>query len=88
MKLKRFNEMHNNTMTKEEFIKWMGTTTFSGSGDYWKELVDYGDNSYNEVDIENDVVVFSFEDGDGDTQRREMTFDEFVDRYNRDTLKY
>lgn len=84
MKIRKFNDM-----TKEEFIKWMETTSFSyEGGDYWRELVDYGDNIYNEVSVENDNVVFIFEDNDGDTQRREMTFDEFVDRYNRDTLKY
>lgn len=84
MKIRKFNDM-----TKEEFIKWMETTSFSyENGDYWRELVDYSDNIYNEVSIENDGVVFMFEDNDGDTQRREMTFDEFVDRYNRDTLKY
>ena len=84
MKIRKFNNM-----TKEEFIKWMKTTSFAyEGGDYWRELVDYGDNIYNEVSIENDVVVFMFEDNDGDTQRREMTFDEFVDRYNRDALKY
>jgi hypothetical protein len=84
MKIRKFNDM-----TKEEFIKWMEGTSFSYEGsEYWRELVDYGDNIYNEVSIENDGVVFMFEDGDGDTQRREMTFDEFVDRYNGDTLKY
>jgi hypothetical protein len=83
MKIRKFNDM-----TKEEFIKWMETTSFSNEGgDYYRELVDYGDNIYNEVYIENDIVVFVFENGD-DTERREMTFDEFVDRYNRDTLKY
>lgn len=84
MKIRKFNDM-----TKEEFIKWMEGTSFSyEGGDYWRELVDYEDNIYNELYLENDGVVFMFEDGDGDTQRREMTFDEFVDRYNRDTLKY
>ena len=84
MNIRKFNDM-----TKEEFIKWIETTSFSYEvGDYWRELVDYGDNIYNEVYLENYGVVFVFEDNDGDSQRREMTFDEFVDRYNRDTLKY
>jgi hypothetical protein len=33
-------------------------------------------------------VIFIFEDGDGDIDKREMSFDEFVDKYNRDTLKF
>ncbi len=78
-----------NDMAKEEFIKWMEGTTYSyQGGDYWRELVDYGNNIYNEVYIENDGVVFMFEDRDGDTQRIQMTFDEFVDKYNRNTLGY
>ena len=51
-------------MIKEKFIEWIETTTFSGNGDYWKELVDYGDNSYNEVDVKTNYVIFSFEDDD------------------------
>ena len=78
MKIRRFNDM-----TKEEFIKWMETTSFSDEGgDYYRELVDYGDNIYNEVYIENDGVVFVYENGD-DTERIEMSFDEFVDRYSK-----
>ena len=75
-------------MEKKEFIKWMETSSFSNEGgDYYRELVDYGDNIYNEVYVKNDSVVFIYENEDS-TERIEMTFDEFVDRYNRDTLNY
>lgn len=75
-------------MTKEEFIKWIKTTSFSNEGgDYYRELIDYGDNIYNEVYLENDSVLFVFENY-GETERRKLSFDDFIDRYVRDTLKY
>jgi hypothetical protein len=91
MKIRKFNDM-----TKEEFIKWLeNNTSFERKYNYsdtdWKYMVDYADYIFDELEILDDKVIFSWEYrtfGDTEYKKDEYTFDEFIDKYNRDTLKY
>jgi hypothetical protein len=54
-------------------------------------MVDYTDYIFDELEILDDKVIFSWEYrtfGDTEYKKDEYTFDEFIDRYKRDTLKY
>jgi hypothetical protein len=92
MKIRRFNEMN-----REEFIKWLETETDferkydRDNWDIFHRMVDYADYVFDEVEVNDDNVIFSWEYrtfGDTEDKKDEYSFDEFVDRYKKDTLKY
>jgi hypothetical protein len=62
-------------MTKEEFIKWMGTTTFSGSGDYWND-------AFNKVEegLKNQPIHYK----DSHNLRGEVYLKELYENYGID----
>lgn len=92
MKIRRFNEMN-----RDEFIKWLETETdferkYDRDGwDIFHRMVDYADYIFDEVEVNDDNVIFSWEYrtfGDTEYKKDEYSFDEFVDRYKKDNLKY
>lgn len=92
MKIRRFNEMN-----RDEFTKWLETETdferkYDRDGwDIFHRMVDYADYIFDEVEVNDDNVIFSWEYrtfGDTEYKKDEYSFDEFVDRYKKDNLKY
>jgi hypothetical protein len=92
MKIRRFNEMN-----REEFIKWLETETDferkydRDNWDIFHRMVDYADYIFDEVEVNDDNVIFSWEYrtfGDTEDKKDEYSFEEFVDRYKKDNLKY
>ena len=92
MKIRRFNEMN-----RDEFIKWLETETdferkYDRDGwDIFHRMVDCADYIFDEVEVNDDNVIFSWEYrtfGDTEYKKDEYSFDEFVDRYKKDNLKY
>jgi len=85
-------------MKRNEFIEWLETRSgFSkewsaeNNDTWWKELVDYGEYIYDELSVETDNVTFMWEEfywGGRETKSRELSFEEFIERYNNYELKY
>lgn len=82
-------------MKRTEFIDWLENNTgfiksYSNSDTEWKELVDYADYIWDEVIVEDNRVIFNWEDwklGGIDYMKRECSFDEFIYLYNNWELK-
>ena len=83
-------------MTREEFVKWFDSNTsftkeskFSDSS--WREMVDYADYRFDYVYINETTVEYRWEElywGGSDWKEREFTFDEFIEAYKNDAIKY
>ncbi len=80
-------------MEREEFINWMNNSTSYESNGYesWREMVDYADCRYDDIDIEGDKVIYRWEElywGGRSYESREFTFEEFIEAYNNDSIRY
>lgn len=83
-------------MTREEFVTWfdsnVGFEKESRDSDYaWRNMVNYEPLRYVYVRIDENKVVYSWEElywGGSDWREREFTFDEFVEAYKNDCLEY
>ena len=81
-------------MTKEEFIVWLDKTssyTREGRGDDdWRYMTDYADYTFDYIEIEGDKVILRYEEkhwGYTSYEQVRYSFEEFIERYNNDTLK-
>ncbi len=82
-------------MTKIEFISWLENKTGlsrrnDDSDDEWRELMNYAEYIWDDLTIEDDIVIFNWEEwyfGGINYRSRKCSFDEFVDLYERDELK-
>lgn len=82
-------------MTREEFIKWLDIETHFDREDdnddsEWEYMVDYADYVFDKLKVEDDKVIFDWEErswGNTEYKRDEYTFDEFVAKYKADELK-
>lgn len=89
------SEKENITMNRSEFIKWLdeksGLTRESDNSDsYWKELMNYADYIYDELEVDEDKAIFKWERmywGGSEWERNEYSFDEFVEKYETYSLK-
>jgi len=79
-------------MTRFEFIEWLKTTSFRQANKefdwHWREMVDYAD--YDEVDVEDDHVIFTWTRnylGGSELEKKIYSFDEFVIQYDNYSLK-
>lgn len=81
-------------MKKEEFIEWFKSNTCyerCGNDDSWRYMVDYADYRFDYIDIESDCVTYSWEElywGGSSSERREFTFEEFIEAYNNDSIRW
>ena len=90
MKIRKFNEM-----TREEFIKWLEMETYfdrenDDDDTEWEFMVDYADYVWDKLKVEEDKVIFDWEEiswGSKEYKRDEYSFDEFVAKYKADELK-
>jgi hypothetical protein len=82
-------------MNRSEFINWLETDSglsreTDSNDDYWKELMNYAEYIWDELEVKEDSVVFMWEEwewGGINYRKEEYTFDEFVERYKSDSLK-
>lgn len=82
-------------MTRIEFIEWLRTkTSFESRSDNsdsdWRYLVDYADYVWDELCVDENKVSFSWEEkywGGTNYRNEEYTFEEFVIKYENDSLK-
>ena len=84
-------------MKREEFIKWLdGTSGFSRDymdcdGTYWNEMVDYADYRFDYLEVENEKVIFKWEElywGGSSMRNDEYSFEDFIRRYENYELRY
>lgn len=83
-------------MKREEFIKWFDSyTSFSKdsiSSDYsWRYEVDYANCIWDYVYINENNVEYCWENlywGGSSLEKREFTFEEFIESYKNDCIKY
>lgn len=83
-------------MTRIEFIEWFKTnTSFEKDNVFgdnsWREMVDYADYRFDYVYINKKTVEYRWEElywGGSDLKEREFTFDEFIEAYKNDAIKY
>lgn len=81
-------------MTKEEFKKWFDVNTcYERDGDEYsyRDMVDYADYRYDYISIEENSMVYRWEDlywGGSNWEEREFTFEEFIEAYKNDSIKY
>lgn len=82
-------------MKREEFVKWFESTGWfnrDGLSDYsWSYEVDYSSCRCDYVYINEESVEYSWEElywGGSSTQRREFTFEEFIEAYKNDAIKW
>jgi hypothetical protein len=82
-------------MNRTEFINWLETKSgFNrkniNSDEYWRELINYAEYIWDELTVEDDKVIFRWEEwkwGSMDYRNREYSFKEFVELYENDELK-
>lgn len=82
-------------MNKKDFIDWLSSytayeRTYSGD-DEWRELMNYAEYIWDELTIENESVLFRWEEcgwGYTEYRTREYSFEEFIERYTNYELKY
>ena len=80
-------------MKREEFIDWMDNTScYEKDGtESWRELVDYANCRWDYIDLEGDKVVYRWEElywGGSSMESREFTFEEFIEAYNNDSIRW
>lgn len=80
-------------MKKEEFKKWFDENTCyeSHGHDCYRNLVDYADCRWDEISIDENSVTYRWEDlywGGSNWEEREFTFEEFIEAYKNDSIKY
>lgn len=82
-------------MNRIEFIEWLENKSgFSKTNDNcnteWRELMNYAEYIFDELIVENDKVIFYWEEwewGRINYRCRECSFDEFVSLYECYSLK-
>jgi hypothetical protein len=80
-------------MKREEFIKWMDEITIFSKGfigDYYLE-VDYANCIRDYIYVNDDSVEYVWENlywGGSSTEKREFKFEEFMDAYENNTIKW
>jgi hypothetical protein len=82
-------------MLRSDFIKWVESISYErryNEGDvYWRYMVDYADYIFDELEILDDKVIFSWERsfwGGTEYINNEYSFSEFVNRYESGELKF
>lgn len=81
-------------MTKEEFKKWFDENTCyeRDGGDYsYRGMVDYAEYRFDYISIDENFVTYSWEDlywGGSNWEERTFTFEEFIEAYKNDSIKY
>ena len=79
-------------MKREDFIKWIDGTCFEKRGEgFYRELVDYAEYDWNELEVYDDKVLFTWEEkywGGRSTENREFSFEDFIEKYNDGNLKW
>lgn len=82
-------------MNRIEFINWLETNsslsrTNDNSDNEWRELMNYSEYIWDELTVEDDKVIFNWEEwewGGINYRTRECSFDEFIMRYDNYELK-
>ena len=83
-------------MTREEFVEWFSSNTmFSKDGmfsDYsWKYESNYEPLMYEYISIDETTVEYRWEElywGGSDWKERLFTFEEFIEAYKNDAIKF
>ena len=61
------------------------------SDENWKELINYAEYIWDRLEVNDDKVIFNWEEwywGGKDYKSTEYSFKEFIERYEADELKY
>lgn len=82
-------------MERSAFIKWLESDSgfsrkYDSSDNEWRELMNYAEYIWDELYIEEDKVIFNWEDwswGNIEYKTRECSFEEFVELYKTYNLK-
>lgn len=81
-------------MERKEFIEWLETTGMSRENDnndiYWKELMNYAEYIYDELEVNENDVEFRYENlywGGSEVVRNTYTFEDFKRLYESYSLK-
>lgn len=82
-------------MKRDEFIEWFKENVCferesENSDEYWRCMVDYADYRFDYIEIESDKVIYKWEElywGGSSMEKREFTFEEFIDAYKNDSIK-
>ena len=81
-------------MSKEDFIKWLESSPFSREystyDDCWRELVDYADYTFDYLEVNDNKVIFKYEEkhwGYTSNEEREYTFEDFIASYEANSIK-
>jgi hypothetical protein len=70
-------------MKKEEFINWLEKEGWERLGeDDWRYLQNWPDTIYDYLEIENDKVIFKYENEDGYLESEEYGFESFIEFKN------
>lgn len=84
-------------MKREDFIKWLDENTcyareYNSCNDtYWEYEVDYANMITDYLEVEDDGVVLKWEEwywGGINYRTDRYEFEEFIERYNSDRLKF
>lgn len=82
-------------MNRDEFIEWLKFTSgfeqkWLDSDNEWRELMNYADYIWDELTVEDDKVIFYWEEmywGGSNSRSEEYSFKEFIRRYESFELK-
>jgi hypothetical protein len=82
-------------MNRTEFINWLENKSGlsrrnDNSDDEWRELMNYAEYIWDELTVEDDKVIFNWEEwewGGINYRSRECSFDEFAELYECGGLK-
>jgi len=82
-------------MNRTEFINWLENKSGlsrrnDNSDDEWRELMNYAEYIWDELTVEDDKVIFNWEEwewGGISYRSRECSFDEFAELYECGGLK-
>jgi len=81
-------------MLKNDFIKFLRRNcwekTSTDTEDNWRYMTDYAEYTFEYIDIDGDIVRFTWERmywGGSDIETKEYTFDSFVNAYEHDYLR-
>lgn len=85
-------------MKKEDFIKWLDEksgfkrefTIGNCSDDYWEEMVDYADYRFDYLEVEENKVIFKWEElywGGSSMRNDEYGFEDFIEKYEKYELR-
>lgn len=85
-------------MTRTEFVSWFKEkagfekeSLLDVNETYWRRMIDYADYIFDYVEINEESVVYKWENmywGGSTLETREFTFEEFIEAYENDSLSY